>query len=253
MKKITFTILLFTSIFITTHAQTQIVAHRGAWKHTQVPQNSIAALQHAIDQEVWGTEFDVCLSKDNVLVVNHDNDYQGMDIATNSYKTLRKKRLANGEKLPTAKNYMRKGLKQKHTQMVFEIKPSVLGVQRSIEAAELSYNLVKKLKGLDQTIFISFSYEVCQHLKKLDNNVRVQFLGGSKSPSALYQDGFSEMDYHFSIFKNNPSYFKDAKERHMKINVWTVNLEEDMRYFIDNKVDYITTDEPELLQQLLNQ
>lgn len=252
MKKITLAALLLFSIIFTSNAQTQIVAHRGAWKQTNAPQNSIASLKHAIKQKVWGSEFDVCLSKDNVLVVNHDNDYQGIDIATNTYKTLRKKRLANGEKIPTAKKYMREGLKQKHTHMIFEIKPSSLGVQRSIEAAEKSYNLVKKLKGLDQTIFISFSYDACLHLKKLDPNVRVQYLGGSKSPNALHQDGFSELDYNYYVFKNNPSYFQEAKEHDMKINVWTVNTESEMQYFIDHKVDYITTDEPELLQQLLN-
>ena len=35
----------------------------------------------------------------------------------------------------------------------------------------------------------------------------------------------------------------------MKINVWTVNNDVDMKYFIEKKVDYITTDEPELLKQ----
>jgi len=251
MKNISL-LLLFTLLSGTIFAQsTKIVAHRGVWKNTKVPQNSIAALKHAIEQKVWGTEFDVVLAKDDVLVVNHDNDYQGTDIATNDYATLSQKKLANGEKLPTAEEYLREGLKQKHTKMVFEIKPSVLGKERSVHAAELAYNLVKKMKGLKNTVFISFSYDACLHLKKLDKKVRVQYLGSNKSPIDMYNDGFSEMDLNYNVFKNNPTYIPQAKENKMKINVWTVNKEEDMRYFIAQKVDYITTDEPELLKQIL--
>lgn len=252
MKKITLVLLLLTTATTVIFAQsTKIVAHRGVWKNTKVPQNSIAALKHAIDLKVWGTEFDVVLTKDNVLVVNHDNDYQGTDISTHDYATLSQKKLANGEKLPTAEEYLREGLKQKRTKMVFEIKPSALGKERSVQSAELAYNLVKKMKGLKKTIFISFSYEACLHLKKLDKKVRIQYLGSNKSPIDLYNDGLSEMDFNYNVFKNNPSYIPQAKEHKMKINVWTVNNEADMQYFIDQKVDYITTDEPELLKQVL--
>lgn|SRR5690606_1358099 len=252
MKKILILTVLL-SINAVAWAQTKIVAHRGAWKNTNAPQNSIAALKHAIDLKVWGSEFDVSLTKDDVLVVNHDQDYQGIDIATTDYATLSQKKLPNGETLPTAEEYLRVGLKQKRTKMIFEIKPNRLGKERTIEAAEKCYNLVKKMKGLKKTVFISFSYDACLHLKKLDKKVRVQYLGSDKSPIDLYNDGFSEMDFNYSVFKKNPHYFQDAKERKMKINVWTVNKEEDMRYFIDNKVDYITTDEPELLQKILAQ
>ena len=252
MKKTILTSLLLTISLACISQTTQIIAHRGAWKNTKVPQNSIAALKHAIEQKSWGSEFDVCLTKDNILVINHDNDYQGTDIATNDYATLSQKKLANGEKLPTAEEYMREGLKQKHTKMIFEVKPSSLGKERTIEAAEMSYKLVKKLKGLKQTVFISFSYDACLHLKKLNKKVRVQFLGSNKSPEDLYNDGFSEMDFNYNVFKNNPTYFNDAKDRKMKINVWTVNSASEMQYFIDNKVDFITTDEPELLKSILN-
>ena len=37
----------------------------------------------------------------------------------------------------------------------------------------------------------------------------------------------------------------------MEVNVWTVNDPADMQWCIDNGVDYITTNAPEQLQQLL--
>lgn len=45
---------------------------------------------------------------------------------------------------------------------------------------------------------------------------------------------------------------KQAHDLGLEVNVWTIDKSEDMRYFIDLGVDYITTDYPELLQQQLS-
>lgn len=39
----------------------------------------------------------------------------------------------------------------------------------------------------------------------------------------------------------------------LEVNVWTVNTREEMEYFLNLGVDYITTDEPELLQALIRE
>src|SRR5665648_155520 len=58
-----------------------VIAHRGAWKKDSLPQNSIASLQNAIRLGVAGSEFDVQLTADEVLVVNHDPIFQGMNLS----------------------------------------------------------------------------------------------------------------------------------------------------------------------------
>lgn len=250
MNKI-FSLLCCLMVVTASYAQkTQIVAHRGAWKNTKVPQNSIASLEAAIKGKYWGSEFDVCLTKDDILVVNHDNDFKGLDIASNDYETLSQTKLSNGEKLPTAKEYMQAGAKHK-IKMVYEIKPNKLGVARTIKATELSYQLVKNLKALDQTVFISFSYDACLKLRELDKKVKIQYLGSDKTPLDLLKDKIYELDFNYGVFKKHPTYIADAKANKMKVNVWTVNDQATMQFFIDQKVDYITTDEPELLQQIL--
>lgn len=245
----TLLILCITSLSIA--QQAKIIAHRGAWKNTNAPQNSIAALQEAIKGKYWGTEFDVCLTKDNILIVNHDNDYQGVDISTSTYQELNHLRLKNGEKLPTAEEYMLEGIKQKKTKMVYEIKPSKAGIEKTLKATELSYQLVKDLKALDQTVFISFSYDACLLLRKLDKKVKIQFLGSNKTPQDLFNDKIYGLDFNYNVFKNNTNYIQEAKNLKMDVNVWTVNSKEMLQYFIDQKVDFITTDEPELLKQML--
>ncbi len=233
-------------------AQTpKIVAHRGAWKNTQVPQNSIASLQKAIEQKVWGTEFDVHLTKDNILVVCHDNDFYGIDIATSTYQELLAKTHPNGEKIPTAEEYLREGLKQNKTRLIFEIKTNKLGVDRTLESTEMCYQLAKKMKAEKKTVFIAFSYPACLKLRELDPKVNVQYLNGDKTPEQLEQDKIYAFDYSVGTLKKHPEYIGQAKKLGMKTNVWTVNKEEDMQYFIKQGVDYITTDEPELLKRIL--
>jgi glycerophosphoryl diester phosphodiesterase len=62
-------IVLFASLLISMGQKentTRVIAHRGAWKNTGVPENSIASLQHAIALGCYGSEFDVHLSADSV-------------------------------------------------------------------------------------------------------------------------------------------------------------------------------------------
>ncbi|NGF55634.1 glycerophosphodiester phosphodiesterase [Parapedobacter sp. SGR-10] len=253
MKQIVITAVVILCASLATWAQTpKIIAHRGAWKNTQVPQNSIASLQKAIEQGVWGTEFDVHLTKDDILVVNHDQDFYGLDIAMSTYQELLAKTHPNGEKIPTIEEYLKEGYKQKKTKMIFEIKTNKLGVERTVKATEMSYQAVKKLKGLDKTVFIAFSYPACLKLRELDKNVKIQYLNGDKTPEQLKQDHIYELDYNVKVFKKNPDYIPQAKKLGIKTNVWTVNKKEDMEYFIAQGVDFITTDQPELLKKVLS-
>lgn len=41
-------LLLISLNMMNEESKTKVIAHRGAWKNTNVPENSIAALQHAI-------------------------------------------------------------------------------------------------------------------------------------------------------------------------------------------------------------
>jgi len=55
-------------------AQTQLVTHKGAWKDHLYPQNSLIALERAVDHGFTGIEFDVFKTKDNKFVLAHDDD-----------------------------------------------------------------------------------------------------------------------------------------------------------------------------------
>lgn len=232
-------------------AYNPVIAHRGAWKALQLPQNSIASLNQAIALKCYGSEFDVHLTKDNILVVNHDHDFFGINIEQANYQDLLAKKLSNGESIPTAEAYLKAGLKQKQTKLILELKPSKLGKERTQEAAEQVVNLIKKLKAENMVEYISFSYDALTKIKELLPKAKVAYLNGGIAPQQLKQDGIDGLDYHFSEYKKNPTWINEAHQLGLTINAWTVNNPIDMKHLIAQKVAFITTDEPELLIKVL--
>ena len=237
--------------FSTATAQhTQVIAHRGAWKTQGLPENSIAALNEAVMLKCYGSEFDVHMTADSVLVVNHDADYFGLKIAKTNYKDLLHKKLSNGEDIPTLEAYLKAGIKQKKTRLILEIKPSNVSKEWDMALADKSVAMVKKLKARSLVDYISFGYDISQRVLQLDAKANVAYLKGDVSLEQLKMDGFYGADYHYSVYQKG-EWFAKARELGLTINVWTVNDLKDMNWLIENKVDFITTNEPELLIETL--
>ena len=73
------------------------------------------------------------------------------------------------------------------------------------------------------------------------------------TPAELKERGYAGMDYRNTILKANEHWVAEAHALGLEVNVWTVNTREEMEYFLNLGVDYITTDEPELLQALIRE
>lgn len=233
-----------TSAFV----ENPVIAHRGAWKSQNLSQNSIASLKHAIALGCAGSEFDVRMTSDHVLVVNHDPDYHGLFIEEHTYAELSTYRLSNGELLPTLEDYLLAGMENNtHTGLVCEIKPSHTE-GRNIVMAENVMALVEELKAENHvSYYISFSYELLEKIIEINPRAQTQLLDGSMTPEQLKEAGISGLDYAARVFKRNPEWINSAKEQNLMLNVWTVNNKSDMDWFLSYGFDYITTDEPELL------
>lgn len=225
----------------------KVIAHRGAWKVEGLPQNSIASLHRAIELGCAGTEFDVHLTKDDVLVVNHDKDFYGIDIATATYDELLAKKHPNGEAIPTAEAYLREGMKQKKTKLIFELKTSGLGKERTLHSADLSVELVKRLGAEAMVEYIAFDYDACKRIIALDPKAKVYYLNGDITPAQAKKDGLTGLDYHYNVYKENPTWIKEAHDLGLAINAWTVNTEDEMHALLSQQVEFITTDQPALL------
>ena len=104
MKRTLISVLALVACFVGIQAQTQVIAHRGFWKTEGSAQNSITALEKAAEAQLYGSEFDVLMTSDGTIVVNHDNTIEGMAIPETPFKKLKKLKINNGEKLPTLKS-----------------------------------------------------------------------------------------------------------------------------------------------------
>lgn len=224
----------------------QVIAHRGAWKKNNLPENSIASLKEAIKIGCYGSEFDIHMTSDSVLVVNHDAEFLGLPITGRTYQELLKKKLSNGESIPTLESYLKTGIKQKKTKLILEIKPSKEGKERDIAMTDRAVAMVKKLKAEAWVDYISFSYDILKHVLILQPKANVAYLNGDAPLERLKQDGFYGADYHYSVYQH-VEWFAEAKRLGLTINAWTVNTVAEMNRLLENKVEFITTNEPELL------
>jgi glycerophosphoryl diester phosphodiesterase len=233
-------------IYIKFFLDNPVVAHRGAWKTKGIPQNSIESLREAIRLGCAGSEFDVHMTTDSVFVLCHDNNYFGKVIEKHTYAELAKTKLPNGETIPTLEKALMEGMKQTDTRLFLEIKNSST-VERTVLSAEKIAKLVNEMGAQPWVFYISFNYEAIKRIKQLYPSSIVAYLNGNVSPEQLKKDKITGLDYHHSVFEKNTSMIKNAQKLGLSLNVWTVNSSETMDLFLNQNVDYITTDEPELL------
>lgn len=236
----------------------QIVAHRGYWncEEGQNAKNSIASLAAAQKHGFWGSEFDVNMTKDGVLLVFHDGsikiDGEKKRIDQNNYEVFKDYRLVNGEPIPTLADYLVQARKSPKTKMVFEIKKASTPeheracVDESIKVLkEYGYFSPKK------TIFISFSMNVCKYLAEVAPGFTVQYLGSDRTPDQVFAEGVNGVDTEYGKLLGDKDWVSSAKAHGMSVNTWTVDEEDSMEAVLLRGVDQITTNEPEVTRALI--
>lgn len=235
-------------------AQPKVISHRGYWTAPNSAQNSLASFTKADSVGVFGSEIDVWLTADDKLIVNHDRVYKGTDInmEKSTLKEITSIVLPNGENIPTLDAYLRLVAAKPDTRLILEMK-SLSDLKREDLAAEKIVKALRKYNLLDRTDIIAFSINACLAFKKLMPDGRIFYLNGDLAPRSIKKLGLTGIDYSMSVLRKNPKWVEQAHKEGLEVNVWTVDTEEDMRYFIDLGVDYITTDYPERLQALLRE
>lgn len=235
-----------------------IVAHRGFWNCEEAgyAQNSVASLKAAQDAGFWGSEFDVQLTKDGVVVSNHDKEYgpEKMIIAQHSYEELAAYPLPNGEKLPTLSEYLAQGAKSEHTMLVLEFKKQSDNAHTA-ELVDKSIAIIKEAGLYDpqRICFISFDRFACDRVIAACPGFKVQFLTMNPlnvpGPKELKDGGFDGADYFHLLF--NAKFISKLHALGLKSNAWTVDKASKMKNLIDWGIDQITTNEPLTTRELL--
>lgn len=235
--------------------RTAIVAHRGYWNCAAAgfAQNSVASLREAQKNGFWGSECDIHLTSDDVVLVHHDASIRGLEIQKNPYGSFSDCRLKNGEPIPTLDDYLSQAEEGSKTVLVIEIKPQY-APEREDRLVELTLDALKAHGLLDpsRVAFISFSKHVCDRIASDCPAFVNQYLNGDITPENLAREGINGFDYEKDSVLKDVSMIKRAHALGMSTNSWTVNNAEEMQALIDAGIDAITTNEPLLLRELLD-
>ena len=243
--------LLLAACGYTQAQSTQVIAHRGFWKTDGSAQNSIAALVKADSINCYGSEFDVWLTADNQLVVNHDSTFKGVNMQKSTAQQCTAVILDNGEQLPTPAAILGEGWTTENAPYSgTEIPPR--HPNQETRAVESIVKMVKDMGLENRMEYIAFSRHATKEFIRLTpKGTPVYYLEGDLSPKELKEWGCAGPDYHFSVFKRHPEWIKESHDLGMKVNAWTINDAKDMKWLIDHGVDFITTNVPVELQEIL--
>ncbi|MDR2170860.1 MAG: hypothetical protein LBP59_12020 [Planctomycetaceae bacterium] len=244
------------------------VAHRGA--SFLAPENTLMAYRIAISAGADGAECDVYKTADNILVLSHDKSTNRTangkkhDITKTTFDELRKldvgiwkgKQFKN-EKIPTLDEYLEL-LKETKCSPVVEIKMN----QIEKEVIET----IRKQDMISVTIIIAFSEQVVKNVRRLEPNICVAWLysenlknkGGAENNADRLAEFLlkKSAELNANILDLNHEILSQklvTKLKNSGIHVWcwTVNDVERMKILLDWGVESITTDRPELLNELL--
>lgn len=252
-KHILFILLLVSCLPAYINASTpKVVAHRGYWTPAGSAQNSLRSLAKADSIACFASEFDVWMTADSTLVVNHNpTTPSGIVIETSNASEVIADKLNNGETVPTLKEYLEYAKQFPKLRLVLELKEhNNKLLERS--AVDKILKMVHSL-GLDErTDYITFSRDAFNDfVRKAPKCSEVYYLTGDYIPQQIFYIKATGIDYNLGTLKKNPQWIDECHKLGLKVNVWTVNKPEDMQWCIDRGVDFITTNDPELLQKLL--
>ena len=263
MKKIV-TVAVAAMVSVSALAQPKVVAHRGYHAIDGSCRNSIEALRQAQKMGLYGSECDINLTADGVIVVAHgglhpDKIYKRgenikrLDIQRSTYEELKAIKLENGEVIPTLEEYLVQLKKSNSTKLIIEVKSHYSQAKES-EIIRKTVDLVAKYGLNDMVEYIAFRPWVCYELEKMvPKGTPIAYLNGDYNPEYVESMGVSGIDYNYKVLYKKPEWIKQCHERGLTVNVWTVDDEAELRWVIEQGVDYITTDNPVLATELIKQ
>lgn len=195
--------------------------------------------------DVNAVELDVRRTKDNELVVIHDDK---VDRTTSGKGLVSELTLAEikslitdkGEKIPTLEEAL--DFLDRKVRILIELKE--VGLEDKL------MNIVRD-KGLeDKVIVISFHEEALRRVREISDEVEIGLIYVKhKDPIKAALD--LKANYLLPMYKFVHSAFvKKAHQNGLKVIAWTINTLEEAREYANKGVDGIASDKPDILKQI---
>jgi glycerophosphoryl diester phosphodiesterase len=233
--------------------KTMIVAHRGA--SSLARENTIESFKKAIEIGVDMIEFDVRRTKDQALIVHHDELMAGKPVKELTYDEISKMTIRQRFSVPTFEEV----LKCTSGKIKLDVEIKEEGYEK--EVVELLFRYFKK----DEFVITSFLDSCIKKIKDDYPDINAGLLLGVSKPKNFILTRISEFFPHNRCKEAKADFlvphrrllwfgFLDrAKRENKPVFVWTVNDQRriwEMLY--DERIDAIITDKPDLAISLRN-
>lgn len=232
----------------------QITAHRGG--SNLAPENTLAALQKAIDQEADYAEIDVAQTKDGIIVVSHDNNIKrisGYDINiwSSNYADIKDLDIGSwfdpqfkNERIPTLAEAIE--LCQGKILLNIELKPT--GHETSL--VESTVAIIKQHDFADQCVLASLDYPTLEKVGIVDPDLKRAYITAlaigdiQKLPVDIYsiESTFVTPEIVTAIHRENK-----------EVLAWTVDSQEATEKMVKIGVDNLITDDVTQTREIVDQ
>jgi len=230
-----------------------VVAHRGA--SSLAPENTLAAVNKALELGADGVEIDVRLTKDGEVVLIHDSSLMRTagdpgEIWEYTLEELARFEVGSwfgeefrGEPIPTLIQVIRavKG----RILLNIEIKVS----REEPALAQKVADIIRREKMRKKCLVTSFDRKTVEAIKEIDPRIRTGFIFGRNYPEDVFEGNWDLLSCNSSVVDSE--FVAQAREQNKKIHVWTVDDQEEMRRLIGLGVDGIITNCPQDLLPLV--
>lgn len=220
-----------------------VFAHRGA--SATAPENTLLAMQTALDQHAHGIELDI-QQIDKELVVFHDrvlsrNTNGNGLLHDHNLKELQTLDAGQGQTIPTLWQVLT--LINGQCLMNLEIKDvkDVTLIIANIERAsqELAFNK-------EQFIVSSFDHHLLAEFKTLAPDIRIGALTASKPLQyAAFAEELNAYSVNVEMSILDKAFVKDAKQRGLKVMVYTVDEPKELLKLQEWQIDGVFSNGPE--------
>lgn len=249
------------------------MAHRG--ESGNVPENTIPALESAVGLGVDVLESDARLTKDNQIVLFHDDDLKrttGEEGTVRDYTLEELCEFDLGHNFTTDDGatfpFRGKGFKIVTLSEAFEQFPHMtfnLDIKDTFPAAPVELaHLIVEMKRKNSVIVASFTDIQLERFRQILPDVPTSAHPGEVKSFVFFSKiglpRIKKEDISYKAFqvpiKSGPlkvvtkKFIRMAHERDVAVHVWTINDEPTMNMLLDLGVDGIFTDQPALLKSV---
>lgn len=217
-----------------------VVTHRGSYSALE---NSLAAIQKAIDMHYQYIEFDVRLTKDNIPVVMHDSTLSRTSngkgfVRSKTYAELSRIALDNGERIPRLEEVI--DICRGKITMWMHLKTFCGPV------AEVVCDTIHRHNITNEVVLSSLSLRDLYYLRSQSPHVQLNIL--SIFPwfvlkHAISLKALSVQPRH----RITHTFVRQAKKHKIKVLTWPITTKKQLQTFLSRGVDMIMTGEDELL------